>query len=60
MVKKILIALAALILLLVVVIAMRQADFRITRSTTISAPPGAVFAQVNDLSRGACQARTIF
>ncbi len=45
---NILIALAVVILLFVGVVAMRPADFRITRSTNIAAPPGVAFAQVND------------
>jgi carbon monoxide dehydrogenase subunit G len=44
----ILIVIAAVIVLLVVVVATRPSDFRVTRSTTISAPPAVVFAQVND------------
>jgi len=39
---------ALLILLLVILIASRPNEFRITRSATMSAPPSAVFAQVND------------
>jgi hypothetical protein len=45
---KILIVLAVLIIVLVVVIATRPAEFRVTRTATISAPAPAVFAQVND------------
>src|SRR5688572_23872990 len=48
MLKKILIGVAAAFLLLVIVIATRPAEFRIERSTAISAPPEVVFAQVND------------
>ncbi len=48
MLKKILIALAVIVLIFVVVVALQPADFRITRSTTVAAPPEAVFAQVND------------
>ena len=47
--KKILIALVAIVVALVVVISLRPADFRYTRSTSIAAPPAAVFAHVNDL-----------
>lgn len=39
---------AALALALVAVIAMRPADFRIERSTTINASPATVFTQIND------------
>jgi hypothetical protein len=45
----ILIALAAIVVLLFIVVALRPADFRISRSSTISAPAPALFAQVNDL-----------
>ncbi len=51
MLKKILIILAAVIVILCVVISMRPADFRVARSATIAAPAGAVFAQVNDLHK---------
>jgi hypothetical protein len=44
----ILIVIAVVVALLVVWIATRPADFSISRSTTISAPPQAVFPQVND------------
>jgi len=44
----ILIVIAAVIVLLVAVVATRPSDFRVTRSTAISAPPAVVFAQVND------------
>jgi hypothetical protein len=51
MLKKILIALAVIVVAFLVVVALQPDDFRITRTTTISAPPPAVFAQVNDLHR---------
>jgi len=51
MFKKILIALAAIIALFLVVVAMQPSDFRIERAATISAPPAAVFAQVNDFHK---------
>jgi hypothetical protein len=44
----ILLVIAAVIVLLVAVVATRPSDFRVTRSTAISAPPAVVFAQVND------------
>jgi uncharacterized protein YndB with AHSA1/START domain len=40
---------AALIVLLLIVIALQPAAFRIERSTTIAAPPSDVFARINDL-----------
>ena len=42
-------ALALLLLILLVVAALRPADFRIVRSIGINAPAGAVFPYVNDL-----------
>lgn len=51
MLAKILIALAALVAVFLVIVALQPSDFRIMRSTTISAPPAVVFAQVNDFHR---------
>jgi uncharacterized protein YndB with AHSA1/START domain len=51
MLKIILIALAVVIIVFVIVIAMQPSEFRVARSTTISAPPSAVFAQVNDFHK---------
>jgi uncharacterized protein YndB with AHSA1/START domain len=51
MIKKILIALAVIIVVLVVIVALQPSDFRVARSATISAPPPAVFAQVNDFHK---------
>jgi hypothetical protein len=48
MLKKILIALGAALVLLLIVIALQPAKFRIERSITMAAPPEAAFAQVND------------
>ncbi|HKY37404.1 MAG TPA: SRPBCC family protein [Polyangiaceae bacterium] len=48
MLKKILIGLGAAIALLVIVILLQPAKFRIERSITMAAPPDAAFAQVND------------
>ena len=39
---------AAIVVLFVLVVALRPAQFRIERSAKIAAPPAAVFAQVND------------
>jgi hypothetical protein len=41
-------ALGALVLVFLGIVAMQPDDFRVTRSGVISAPPPAVFAQVND------------
>lgn len=51
MLKKILIALAVIVVALVAVIALQPSTFRIARSAAISAPPERVFAQVNDLHK---------
>lgn len=48
MLKKILIALAVIVIVFVAVVAMQPSAFRISRTTTIAAPAAAVFAQVND------------
>lgn len=45
---KALIVLAAIAIVLAAVIAVQPAEFRVTRTATVSAPPSAVFAQVND------------
>lgn len=44
-----LIALVAIVVVFVIVVAMRPAEFRVTRTATLSAPAPTVFAQVNDL-----------
>ena len=51
MLQKLLIALAALIVLLVVYVSTRPATFRVERKTFIAAPPEVVFGEVNDLQR---------
>ncbi|MGI8852502.1 MAG: hypothetical protein ACR2GC_04250 [Methyloceanibacter sp.] len=51
MLKKILIALAAIILIFVGVVALQPSEFHVERSTTISAPQEGVFTQVNDLKK---------
>ena len=48
MLKKILIGVAVVIGGFLGVVAIQPAEFRVVRSATISAPPAAVFAQVND------------
>src|SRR5262247_4067453 len=48
MITKILIGLAAIIVLFVIVVALRPADFRVERSAALSASPAALFEQVND------------
>ena len=51
MIAKILTVLAVIIAVLVIVIALQPADFRIARSAAFAAPPATVFAQVNDLHK---------
>lgn len=51
MLTNILIVVAILVIAFVVIVALRPSEFRVTRSTTISAPPPAVFAQVNDFHK---------
>jgi len=51
MLEKVLIALAVLVILVLVVVALQPADYRVARGATIAAPPAAVFAQVNDLHK---------
>lgn len=46
--KKIMLALVAIIVVFVVIVAMQPSEFRIVRSETIPAPAEFVFAQVND------------
>jgi len=48
MITSILVGLVAVAVLFLVVVALRPADFRVTRSATIAAPPATVFEQVND------------
>jgi hypothetical protein len=51
MLKTILISLAVIIVVFLIVVALQPKEFRVARSTTISAAPSAVFAQVNDFHR---------
>ena len=51
MLKKILLGLAALIVVFLVVVALQPSHFHIERTASISAPPAAVFALVNDFHR---------
>ena len=48
MLKKILIALAVIVVVFVAVVAMQPSEFHVVRTATMSAPAPAVFAQVND------------
>jgi hypothetical protein len=51
MLKKILIGVAAVIVVFLVIVAMQPAQYRVVRTTTISAAPAVVFEQVNDLHK---------
>jgi hypothetical protein len=51
MFKKILIGLAALILIFVAVVAMQPSNYRVERTAKIAAPQADVFAQVNDFHK---------
>ncbi len=51
MLKKILIALVVIVAAFLVVVAMQPSEFRVERTTTIAAPPEAVFPHVNDLHK---------
>src|SRR5688572_21505462 len=51
MFRKILIALAALILVVLIAAAFQPADFQVSRSALISASPATLFAEVNELQR---------
>ncbi|MBM3218606.1 MAG: SRPBCC family protein [Candidatus Rokubacteria bacterium] len=51
MLAKIGIAVAVIVVVLAAVVALQPSEFRVERSTTIPAPPAAVFAQINDLQK---------
>ena len=51
MLKKIVIALVVIVIVFVIVVAMRPADFSISRSTTIAAPAETIFTNVNNLHK---------
>ena len=51
MMMILLIAVAVIVIVLVIVIAMQPGEFRVARSTKVSAPPPAVFAQVSDFHK---------
>ncbi|MBI5384541.1 MAG: SRPBCC family protein [Verrucomicrobia bacterium] len=51
MLKTILITAAVVIVGFVILVATRPADFRVTRTAAVSAPPSVVFAQVNELRK---------
>ena len=49
MLKKILIALAVIVAVLLIIIALQPGYYHVERSTTVAAPPAVVFNQVNNL-----------
>lgn len=51
MLKKIFLAVVAVIAAFAIYVALQPSDYRITRSTTVAAPPAAVFEQVNDFHK---------
>src|SRR5258707_9347260 len=51
MLLKVLIVVAGIIVLFAIIVALQPSDFRVTWSATMSAPPPAVFAQVNDFHK---------
>jgi uncharacterized protein YndB with AHSA1/START domain len=51
MLKKILIVVGFIIVAFAVIVALQPSTFRVARSATVSAPPEAVFAQVNDFHK---------
>ena len=51
MLKKILLGLAVVIVVFAIVVAFQPAAFQVVRTAKISAPPSAVFVQVNDFHR---------
>ena len=51
MLKKILIALAAIVAIFLIVVALQPSEFKVERSATIAAPPATVFDQVNDFHK---------
>jgi len=51
MLKKVLIALAAIVAIFPIVVALQAADFRVERTAIIAAPQADLFAQVNDFHK---------
>jgi hypothetical protein len=51
MIKKALIVIVAIVFVFLVIVALQPADYRVVRSAAISAPPEAVFEQVNDFHK---------
>ena len=51
MIKKTLIAVAVVLVVFLIVVALRPAEYSVTRSATIAAPAETVFTQVNELKK---------
>ena len=51
MLKKLLIAVAVIIVVFLIIVALQPGEFRVTRSANVTAPQAAVFDQVNDLHK---------
>src|ERR1044072_3615384 len=51
MLKKILIALLALVAIFLIVVALQPSEFHVERTANMAAPPATVFDQVNDLHK---------
>jgi hypothetical protein len=51
MLKKILIALLAIIAVFLIVVALQPSEFHVERTATVAAPPATVFDQVNDFHK---------
>jgi hypothetical protein len=51
MLKITLLTLLAILVIFAVIVAMQPAEFRVTRTATISAPPEVIFTHVNDLRK---------
>src|SRR5688572_12017525 len=51
MLMKILIAVAVIVVVFIIIVALQPKEYRVARSAAISAPPSAVFAQVNDFHK---------
>lgn len=51
MLIKILIAVALIVAVFVIIVALQPSEFRVTRTTKMSAPPASVFAEVNDFRK---------
>ena len=51
MLKKILLVLAVIVVVFLIIVATRPAEYRVTRSASMTAPPPVAFAQVNDFHK---------